>query len=221
MHALSQKNPINRRVIGSTRTSLRIAETDFLSDEQLRDKFQNDADGILQAYIHVSVAHNSVEDESRYRVPKLMIQDKSWPWRKRNNLGEKDCTFIVGTRSIAIHRFLLQMESTVYATMLQTKHYLESATGEFVIEDFTFPTVRAFVQFCYGEDISDYLNSTTRRMDLLRFADKYDMPNVMATLEEFSATKIRVTNVAQNLECATKYNAKLLKTACEEFLAQQ
>uniref|UniRef100_A0A914Z0L4 Uncharacterized protein n=1 Tax=Panagrolaimus superbus TaxID=310955 RepID=A0A914Z0L4_9BILA len=97
----SATKELNYRFIGLVgRQRERLVKADFVSDEQLHAQFQGDE--ILQALIHPSVAHNTVADETRYRGPKSMIQDKYWPLRVINHIGEKDWTFIVGTRSIAV-----------------------------------------------------------------------------------------------------------------------
>uniref|UniRef100_A0AC34FM21 BTB domain-containing protein n=1 Tax=Panagrolaimus sp. ES5 TaxID=591445 RepID=A0AC34FM21_9BILA len=170
----------------------------------------------LKFSVKALFCYKNKEDERIYGKTK-MIQSNDWSRRLQNH-GEKDFKFIVGNESVEIHKFFLSLESTVFATMLEEKKYKETQAGQTEITDFKFETVKAFVAFCYGEDISDYIKFAQNAIELLMFADKYDMKNLKKTFEEYYSKKLTIGNVGNILTAAEKYNAAILKAECIRFI---
>uniref|UniRef100_A0AC35FID8 BTB domain-containing protein n=1 Tax=Panagrolaimus sp. PS1159 TaxID=55785 RepID=A0AC35FID8_9BILA len=138
--------------------------------------------------------------------PIKMIQNNEWLKRFRNH-GEKDFKFIVENESIEIHKFFITLESPVIAAMLENENFIETRTGEMIITDFGSEIVKAVVEFCYGEDISNIMDLTDCAVDILLFAHKYDMKNLKSTFEEYYCKKLTRYNVGKILEAVNKVNA--------------
>ena len=67
------------------------------------------------------------------------------------------------------HKFILSIESTVLEDLFR------SASGDYLeIPEFKFETVKAAVNYCYAQDMTDFLEVTQNALELLTFADKYD-----------------------------------------------
>uniref|UniRef100_A0A914ZB47 BTB domain-containing protein n=1 Tax=Panagrolaimus superbus TaxID=310955 RepID=A0A914ZB47_9BILA len=132
--------------------------------------------------------------------------------------GAGDIKFVVGSESITAHQFFISLESNAFKAMFENPLFKENQSGEILIDDFQFQTVQAFVLFSYGHDIGQLLEYPENGMELLRFADKYDIKNLMETLEEFYLKKITKYNVSFLLSPASRYNAGQLREGCLKFI---
>uniref|UniRef100_A0A914P0D8 BTB domain-containing protein n=1 Tax=Panagrolaimus davidi TaxID=227884 RepID=A0A914P0D8_9BILA len=146
-----------------------------------------------------------------------MIQNNEWSKRFRNH-GEKDFKFIVGNESIEVHKFFLTLQSTVLSAMLENTNFKETQTGEMKIDGFKFETIKAVVGFCYGEDISSFMESTRNAIDLLMFAEMYDMDNLKDSIAEYYSTKLTKENVADIYKVSRETNAPKLRGVCFDFI---
>uniref|UniRef100_A0A914P696 BTB domain-containing protein n=1 Tax=Panagrolaimus davidi TaxID=227884 RepID=A0A914P696_9BILA len=166
--------------------------------------------------VKLTFSYTSKADEELYE-PIKMIQSNEWCKRLQNH-GKKDFKFIVGNVSIEIHKFFVTLESPVIAAMLENENFIEAQTGEMVITDFGAGIVKAVVEFCYGEDISYIMDLPDFAVDILLFADKYDMKNLKSAFEEYYCKKLTRYNVGKILEAADKVNAVILKNKCIAFI---
>uniref|UniRef100_A0A914PJ71 BTB domain-containing protein n=1 Tax=Panagrolaimus davidi TaxID=227884 RepID=A0A914PJ71_9BILA len=151
-----------------------IGTLEFLKRDDVINKFANDDKLFLR--LKAQFSYISKEDQSIHGTTKF-IQNNEWSKRLQNH-GEKNFKFIVGDEFIEIHKFFLTLESSVFAAMFENNDFKETQTGEMVIKDFKFEIVKAVVDFCYGKDISKILKFAENAVELLMFADKYNMKNL-------------------------------------------
>uniref|UniRef100_A0A7E4V607 BTB domain-containing protein n=1 Tax=Panagrellus redivivus TaxID=6233 RepID=A0A7E4V607_PANRE len=108
--------------------------------------------------------------EFYYNRPRMVYGIESVP---------TDFDFVVGTKRLHVHKSVLSQISPVFHAML-FHDTAESRSGEVVITDFDFDTVKAAIDYCYGRNIQ---NSVNTYIQILRFADKYDIKDVVSKLE--------------------------------------
>uniref|UniRef100_A0A914PZ51 BTB domain-containing protein n=1 Tax=Panagrolaimus davidi TaxID=227884 RepID=A0A914PZ51_9BILA len=167
--------------------------------------------------VKLTFSCTSKADEELYE-PIKMIQSNEWCKRLQNH-GKKILSLLLEMHLLKyIHKFFITLESPVIAAMLDNENFIEAQTGEMIITDFGAGIVKAVVDFCYGEDISDIMDLTDCAVDILMFADKYDMKNLKSAFEEYYCKKLTRDNVGKILEAADKANAVTLKNKCIAFI---
>uniref|UniRef100_A0A7E4ZRQ4 BTB domain-containing protein n=1 Tax=Panagrellus redivivus TaxID=6233 RepID=A0A7E4ZRQ4_PANRE len=120
----------------------------------------------------------------------------------------------VGDRCIKAHRQFLSKISPVFNAML-THNMLEAQSGKLNIVDFDFGVVNIAIDICYGLDF--VLASTADIVNLLTFADKYDIRFLMWQLENhIRSIKICAINFVPLLRYAWIHSHELLKSKCAE-----
>uniref|UniRef100_A0AC35F9E8 BTB domain-containing protein n=1 Tax=Panagrolaimus sp. PS1159 TaxID=55785 RepID=A0AC35F9E8_9BILA len=193
-----------------------FVKSDFLTGHffDLINEFCSDEKLFLR--VKAIFSYSTKEDQCIHGKTSL-IQNSDFPKRLQNH-SQKDFKFIVGNEFVEIHKSFITRESSVFAAMFEHEDVKETQTGEMIIKDFKMSTVKAFVAFCYGEDIADSVKFTEDAIQLLKFADKYNMKNLMETFEEFYSKKLTKFNVAKVLYAAKKYNAVNLKDKCITFI---
>uniref|UniRef100_A0AC34GVT6 BTB domain-containing protein n=1 Tax=Panagrolaimus sp. ES5 TaxID=591445 RepID=A0AC34GVT6_9BILA len=210
----SKNDSVCEEFNGVMNTYKKIGNDKFIMQSDLMSKFLGDYE--LTIFVKAEFSYTSNQDQ-RIFGEKPMMQNKFWPIRLQSH-GEKDFKFIVGNEAIQIHKFLLTLESEVFAAVLENNNFKEAQTGEIEIQDFKPVIVKAFVVFCYGADISGFMKYTHDAMELLKFADKYDMKNLKVSIEEYYRAKLTKANVAIVLSAANKYNAPELKMMCMKYI---
>uniref|UniRef100_A0A7E4WBQ6 BTB domain-containing protein n=1 Tax=Panagrellus redivivus TaxID=6233 RepID=A0A7E4WBQ6_PANRE len=94
------------------------------------------------------------------------------------NDGSADFELVIGSDHVKVHKNFLALLSPVFNAMF-SHDTAEVRTGKDVITDFDFETVKAAIDFCYGKGFLDF--STQTIIEMLRFADKYDIKAITAT----------------------------------------
>uniref|UniRef100_A0AC34F6F2 BTB domain-containing protein n=1 Tax=Panagrolaimus sp. ES5 TaxID=591445 RepID=A0AC34F6F2_9BILA len=200
--------------ISTSAGSQRIGTDEFiLHDELFSMKPKLFHNNKVTLTVKATFCYTCQEDQRAYElVP--MIQAHDW----FQNLGEKDFKFTVGNESVEIHKFFLTAQSPVFEAMLKHENLKETQTGEIKIIDFKFATVNAFFEFCYGKDIADFMRSTENAIELLMFADKYDMKNLKVSFAEYYSKKLTKENVMDIYKVVRETNAPKLEEVCYNFI---
>uniref|UniRef100_A0A914Z736 BTB domain-containing protein n=1 Tax=Panagrolaimus superbus TaxID=310955 RepID=A0A914Z736_9BILA len=102
-----------------------------------------------------------------------------WGFRLEQNSVE-DFEIHVDGEIFQIHQFIIAAESPVFKQMFESD-FKEAVEKKVFISDFGFHVVDAFIDFCYGRDISE---SFKFAIDLLHFADKYDCQTLKQPIKQ-------------------------------------
>uniref|UniRef100_A0AC35GBX9 BTB domain-containing protein n=1 Tax=Panagrolaimus sp. PS1159 TaxID=55785 RepID=A0AC35GBX9_9BILA len=113
---------------------------------------------------------------------------------------------------VKIHKLILASRSPVFDRMLQTE-MKEKSEGKVEIIDFDPETVKIAVEFFYDREIDECLN-VGLLIDLLQFAEKYDVQDLKGKTEIILCKKLRPHNICQISNGSVISNATMLKDAC-------
>uniref|UniRef100_A0A7E4V9B2 BTB domain-containing protein n=1 Tax=Panagrellus redivivus TaxID=6233 RepID=A0A7E4V9B2_PANRE len=125
-----------------------------------------------------------------------------------------DARFVIGTETISVHRQFLCMISPVLKNYF-TNDSIESQTGAINVTDFTVDVVKNVVDFCYGCDVG--AKTIPEIVDMLRFADKYDIKCVTKKLEHFPFESLNLDNFCIVVRYAYDLELSELFENCCEF----
>uniref|UniRef100_A0AC35GXH7 BTB domain-containing protein n=1 Tax=Panagrolaimus sp. PS1159 TaxID=55785 RepID=A0AC35GXH7_9BILA len=128
----------------------------------------------------------------------------------------KDFAFCVKEKEIMVHKFVLCAKSPVFARMIECG-MKESIEGKVIIIDFDYKTVEAAINFCYGI-VEQNLWSVESAADLLRFAEKYDISDLKASMVKFLSTQISPMTVCKVANASFLGNCIQLRQQCFEYL---
>uniref|UniRef100_A0AC34FHT2 BTB domain-containing protein n=1 Tax=Panagrolaimus sp. ES5 TaxID=591445 RepID=A0AC34FHT2_9BILA len=197
---------------------VKIGTDEFILHEDLMGKksgfFENKKTKIT---VKVSFCFTSKAEEE-LNAPAKVIQPSDFAKRLQAH-GPKDFKFFANNEFIEVHKSFLSLESSVFAAMFENQNFKETQTGEMHITDFGLGIVKAATDFCYGEDITSYMDMHgSLAADIYLFADKYDMKNLKASIEDYYSKKLTAYNVANILTAADKVNSVDLKAKCVNFV---
>uniref|UniRef100_A0AC35FH99 BTB domain-containing protein n=1 Tax=Panagrolaimus sp. PS1159 TaxID=55785 RepID=A0AC35FH99_9BILA len=85
------------------------------------------------------------------------------------------------------------------------------------ITDFCFKTVKAAINFCYEQDITEFINEENAS-ELLHFADKYNIKALHDTIQSILIEKLSEVNVCKLANASITSNATELRECCICFL---
>uniref|UniRef100_A0A914QWW2 BTB domain-containing protein n=1 Tax=Panagrolaimus davidi TaxID=227884 RepID=A0A914QWW2_9BILA len=95
----------------------------------------------------------------------------------------------------------------------------ENATGDKVeIAGFKLETFKAAVDFCYAQDIAEFVTNDENAVELLLFADKYDFKTLKPKLEAHFQNLLTTENVGIMVAAANKVHCQSLRQACIDFV---
>uniref|UniRef100_A0A7E4ZQK5 BTB domain-containing protein n=1 Tax=Panagrellus redivivus TaxID=6233 RepID=A0A7E4ZQK5_PANRE len=162
--------------------------------------------------VKVDVTFSGYEEElKRFRKPRLpafTIND----FIESSNHCSSDARIVVGKDTLEVHRHVLCIVSPVFDAAF-THDTKEAKTGTIIIKDFDFTTVKNVIDTCYGRECA--VDSLADFIDMLRFADKYDIRSIIKTIEPFLDLSI------ESLCVIAKYAWDLektdLKLKCAKF----
>ncbi|BBN18358.1 hypothetical protein MPTK1_8g01920 [Marchantia polymorpha subsp. ruderalis] len=118
-------------------------------------------------------------------------------------------------RLIHAHRFILAGRSSVFNRMFEAG-MLEEQTGRIHINDASYATMRAVVNYCYTAEIS--FDETVLPQEVLKVAHKYDIPLLRKICDEELCERINQANLADMLRLCRMYDAhKLQREAMKYF----
>uniref|UniRef100_A0A7E4ZYQ5 BTB domain-containing protein n=1 Tax=Panagrellus redivivus TaxID=6233 RepID=A0A7E4ZYQ5_PANRE len=142
--------------------------------------------------------------------PRFTIDD----FVTRSNHNHSDARIVVGAHTLDIHRHVLCMISPVFHATF-THDTKESQTGTVDIKDFDFVTVKNVIDSCYGRECA--AKSLADRLNMLRFADKYDIRAVSESLETLLNDGLTLESFCAITEYAWDLDKAELKLKCAKF----
>uniref|UniRef100_A0A7E4V6T4 BTB domain-containing protein n=1 Tax=Panagrellus redivivus TaxID=6233 RepID=A0A7E4V6T4_PANRE len=128
---------------------------------------------------------------------------------------EKDVEILVGkTLVLKVHRYFLSLISPVFQTYFAHKTK-EASTGQINITDFDVDTVKNVFSYCYGTDIGR--KNVPEIVNMLRFADKYDIKIITHNLEDCLYEDINSKNFATITQYAYDLDRSYMQHKCAMF----
>uniref|UniRef100_A0AC35GHZ0 BTB domain-containing protein n=1 Tax=Panagrolaimus sp. PS1159 TaxID=55785 RepID=A0AC35GHZ0_9BILA len=134
---------------------------------------------------------------------------------------DRDFTIAVGKKHepkivIKVHKLILASRSPVFDRMIKTE-MKEKAENKLEIIDFNAEIVKIAVEYFYDRETYKTCN-VDQLIDLLQFADKYDIQDLKSKIENILIKNLRLTNFCQITNAAFIANSSKLKNICD-FLA--
>uniref|UniRef100_A0A7E4VMP2 BTB domain-containing protein n=1 Tax=Panagrellus redivivus TaxID=6233 RepID=A0A7E4VMP2_PANRE len=126
---------------------------------------------------------------------------------------DPDVDIAVGGDRLKVHRSMLSLMSPVFHSYFQHDTQ-ESQTGVINITDFEFKTVQNVIDYVYGRDIEE--KPIVEIIDMLRFADKYDIKTV-TKLEYVLQSQLTWHTFSKVAQYAWDFNKQNLQTECAQY----
>uniref|UniRef100_A0A7E4W8T2 BTB domain-containing protein n=1 Tax=Panagrellus redivivus TaxID=6233 RepID=A0A7E4W8T2_PANRE len=165
-------------------------------------------------FIKVNVTFTGYEEEPGYKkkhhLPNFTIDD----FIKASNHYTPDARIVVGKDVLDVHRHILCLISPVFHAEF-THDTKEAKTGTINIKDFDFATVKNVIDTCYGRECT--ADSLVDFMDMLRFADKYDIRTVAETIVPFLDDDLTLDSFCAIANYAWDLDKTDLKLKCAKF----
>uniref|UniRef100_A0AC34G3H6 BTB domain-containing protein n=1 Tax=Panagrolaimus sp. ES5 TaxID=591445 RepID=A0AC34G3H6_9BILA len=136
-----------------------------------------------------------------YESPKLNLGEVLW------DQPNKDFTFVVGTKTIKAHKFVIRPFSSVFAAAI------DSNKNELKIENFEYSVVYAAVRLCY--ELNFFYND--QNFKIIEFTNTYDMPRIKEQVENKLAGIINAENVINFANKSIELNAEILPSFCVNY----
>uniref|UniRef100_A0A7E4UTP3 BTB domain-containing protein n=1 Tax=Panagrellus redivivus TaxID=6233 RepID=A0A7E4UTP3_PANRE len=128
-----------------------------------------------------------------------------------------DFELIVGSDRLPVHKNFLSFISPVFHAMF-LHETAESQSENVEITDVGFDTVTAAIDYCYGRQLQ---NPTAESIvDILRFADKYNIKAITSPLEKIPMISMSVENFSAIVHYAYDCSKEALFTECTNFYKQ-
>uniref|UniRef100_A0A7E4VM17 BTB domain-containing protein n=1 Tax=Panagrellus redivivus TaxID=6233 RepID=A0A7E4VM17_PANRE len=127
-------------------------------------------------------------------------------------------TMLVEDEELQMNKAILMSVSPVFNAMFNHDTQ-EARSGCVKIDDFSYDTVDNVIDFILG--------STSRKLtaseiiDMLKFADKYDISGLIVYFEAFLAKNVTPDNVADITTYAYAYSRDVLKAKCAKFVSKK
>jgi hypothetical protein len=114
-----------------------------------------------------------------------------------------DLNIIVDDHSIPVHKFILQLRSPVFRTMLSSG-MMESTNNQIIISDFDYGVVKEFINFLYL-DTYDPDVLTKHAKSLLAIAHKYEVKGLIQLCENHLIGTLSVDTAVELMKYATEF----------------
>uniref|UniRef100_A0A7E4VR71 BTB domain-containing protein n=1 Tax=Panagrellus redivivus TaxID=6233 RepID=A0A7E4VR71_PANRE len=125
-----------------------------------------------------------------------------------------DMELVMESGTVSVHKHFLSMLSPVFHVMFG-HDTAESKFGKVKITDFDLETVSVAISFCYGHELKDV--PVTVCINLLRFADKYDIKSIFAELEHIPYLNLSIETFFTVTRYAYDCSKNGLLTECAHF----
>uniref|UniRef100_A0A7E4UQC3 BTB domain-containing protein n=2 Tax=Panagrellus redivivus TaxID=6233 RepID=A0A7E4UQC3_PANRE len=130
-----------------------------------------------------------------------------------------DFELVVDSNRVPAHKNFLSLISPVFKAMLSSD-IAESKPNEVKITDFSFDTVKAAIDFCYGRELEDLSLGTA--VNILRFCHKYSITAAIEEIEKLSLFDLTTDSFCKIVRYAYDCRKiKLLDKCCEFFKGHQ
>ena len=121
-----------------------------------------------------------------------------------------------GSKTIPVHKFILQLRSPVFKTMLSSR-MKESTSNEIIISDFDHDAVKEFIRFLYLDKCDkDILDKHAK--SLLAMAHKYEVKGLLNITVDYLTKTLSDDTVVELLQLADLYEAENLKMKALKFI---
>uniref|UniRef100_A0A7E4VNC2 BTB domain-containing protein n=1 Tax=Panagrellus redivivus TaxID=6233 RepID=A0A7E4VNC2_PANRE len=127
-----------------------------------------------------------------------------------------DAEIVVGDERLKVHRSMLSLMSPVFHSYFEHDTQ-ESQTGVINIIDFEFTTVQNVIDYVYGRKFG--YQPITKLIDMLQFADKYDIKTVLRLERKFN-TNFHPETFSTVAQYAWNCNRKELQAECAQFFRE-
>uniref|UniRef100_A0A914P8K6 BTB domain-containing protein n=1 Tax=Panagrolaimus davidi TaxID=227884 RepID=A0A914P8K6_9BILA len=117
---------------------------------------------------------------------------------------------------VKIHKLILASRSPVFDRMLETE-MKEKAENRLEIIDFNPEIVKIAVEYFYDRKTYKTCN-VNQLIDLLQFADKYDIQDLKTNIEHLILYHIYPANICQIANASIIYNSSFLQKVCLDAL---
>uniref|UniRef100_A0A7E4W537 BTB domain-containing protein n=1 Tax=Panagrellus redivivus TaxID=6233 RepID=A0A7E4W537_PANRE len=127
---------------------------------------------------------------------------------------DPDVDIVVGEKQFKVHNGYITMISPVFYAMFD--HDTKEARNNCIpIPDFDFDIVKNAIDFCYGNELPQL--SIWKVVDVLRFADKYDIRGVTTILEGVLLDNLTVNTFSAIADYAWQFNKDNIQQKCVSF----
>uniref|UniRef100_A0A914QVG3 BTB domain-containing protein n=1 Tax=Panagrolaimus davidi TaxID=227884 RepID=A0A914QVG3_9BILA len=146
------------------------------------------------------------------KKPTFLDESSNWGLRLKEN-DSTDFELIVSGQTIKVHKLLLSVESSVLNDLFK------NATGDQLdIPGYKEETVKAAIDFCYAQDIFEFVENTENALELLSFADKHDFKTLKPKLEAHLRNSLTKENIGIMVAASSKVICKNFRQACIDFV---
>ena len=129
-----------------------------------------------------------------------------------------DVTFLVGPNKekFTAHKGFLSSRSEYFKAMFRGGGMAESSQNEVELSCYTSKTIRRMLEYMYLDSILDISSVTVEEfVDLLMIANEFILDDMKSYCEIGASSILCAENVGKFMVIADKYNAPLLKCACQ------
>uniref|UniRef100_A0A914Q6P6 BTB domain-containing protein n=1 Tax=Panagrolaimus davidi TaxID=227884 RepID=A0A914Q6P6_9BILA len=117
---------------------------------------------------------------------------------------------------IKIHKFVLASRSPVFDRMLENE-MKEKFENKLEIIDFNAEIVKMAIEYFYDRDTYETCN-VDQLIDLLQFAEKYDIQDLKSKVEHVLIIKVRPNNICEISNASINANSAKLKEICIQLM---
>uniref|UniRef100_A0A7E4VWS7 BTB domain-containing protein n=1 Tax=Panagrellus redivivus TaxID=6233 RepID=A0A7E4VWS7_PANRE len=168
----------------------------------------------VNGFVKVDVTFTGYEEELKRSqnlpLPGFTIND----FIKNSNHNSSDARIVVGNDTLEVHRHILCLISPVFHAEF-THDTKEAKNGTINIKDFDFATVKNVIDTCYGRECA--ADSLADYIDMLRFADKYDIRSLTQSIEPFINDDVTLESFCVITNYAWDLDKTDLKSKCAKF----
>uniref|UniRef100_A0A7E4ZSU6 BTB domain-containing protein n=1 Tax=Panagrellus redivivus TaxID=6233 RepID=A0A7E4ZSU6_PANRE len=173
------------------------------------------------------ISHDELRKSGAIQNGKFVVScdiEFNLPWSKLDNIPPIHCLLlktcpqvklIVGEDTVEMNKAILTSISPVFNAMFShdTK---EARTGSVRIPDFDFNTVQNVRRFCLGVEF-DF--TTKECIDMLKFADKYDIKGLQDYLEVCLINNLTADNFCAVADYAWTHSRDTVKINCAQYFS--
>jgi len=139
-------------------------------------------------------------------------------FRRLHNSDELcDVYFLVGDHKIPAHKQILAARCRKFSGMFQNG-MKESRQNEIKVGCTDSKLFLALLEYIYADTVE--LSTPDMAMQLMILADEYLLPRLKQICEHEIIKAVDISNVAEIMESANRFNADLLKHHCLDFVIQ-
>ncbi|CAM6085401.1 unnamed protein product [Calypogeia fissa] len=176
------------------------------------DSAKHELAAVKLKYEEQKTAHQEALDKIRFlRLPDADTFSETF---------RGDVTFVVQAsipRVIHAHRLILAGRSSVFSRMFEAGMQ-EEQTGRIKINDASYSTMRAVVNYCYTADI--IFSGDVHPEEVLKVAHKYDIVPLRKLCDYELSKRVTAENLTEMLRLSRTYEAPSLRGAAMKYFKE-